>query len=105
MINRKIDEYLDGFFRSSKKALLVTGARQIGKTYSVRQAARRNFEEFVEINFITSPEAIGIFSGAKDVGDMLFRLSAFVHKPLPKGKTLIFFDEVQVYPEVAKHYL
>lgn len=51
MINRKIDEYLDGFFRSSKKALLVTGARQIGKTYSVRQAARRNFEEFVEINF------------------------------------------------------
>lgn len=101
MINRKIDAFLDKYFQTSKKALLVTGARQIGKTYSIRQAAGRNFDEFVEINFITSPEAVGIFHGAKNVEDMLFRLSAFVHKPLAKGKTLIFFDEVQVYPEMV----
>ena len=101
MINRKIDVFFDEYFHASKKALLITGARQIGKTFSIRQAASRNFEEFVEINFITSPEAVGIFSGAKNVEDMLFRLSAFVHKPLVKGKTLIFFDEVQVYPEVV----
>ena len=101
MINRKIDKYLDNFFQATHKALLLTGARQIGKTYSIRQAAQRIFDDFVEINFITSPEAIGIFTGAKDVKDMLFRLTAFVHKPLVKGKTLIFFDEVQVYPEVV----
>ena len=101
MINRKIDKFLDRFFRNETKALLVTGARQIGKTYSIRAAAERNFESFIEINFITSPEAIGIFSGAKDVSEMLLRLSAFVNKPLVKGKTLIFFDEVQVYPEVV----
>ena len=101
MINRKIDSFLDAFFRDTDKALLVTGARQIGKTYSVREAAKRNFESFIEINFITSPEAVGIFEGAKDVNEMLFRLSAFVDKPLVKGKTLIFFDEVQVYPEVV----
>ena len=101
MIHRKIDNFFDDFFRNTNKALLVTGARQIGKTYSVREAAKRNFDNFIEINFITSPEAVGIFNGAKDVGEMLFRLSAFVDKPLVKGKTLIFFDEVQVYPEVV----
>lgn len=101
MIDRKIDAFLNDFFKNVKKALLVTGARQIGKTYSIREAAKRNFDYFVETNFITSPEAVGIFHGAKDVKDMLFRLSAFVNKPLVKGKTLIFFDEVQVYPEVV----
>lgn len=101
MIGRKIDAFLNDFFKNVKKALLITGARQIGKTYSIREAAKRNFDYFVEINFITSPEAVGIFHGAKDVKDMLFRLSAFVDKPLVKDKTLIFFDEVQVYPEVV----
>ena len=101
MIYRKIDAFLDDFYRSAKKALLVTGARQIGKTYSIRESAKRNFEHFVEINFITSPEAVDIFQGAKHVLEMLFRLSAFVDEPLVKGKTLIFFDEVQVYPEVV----
>ena len=101
MIKRTIDDFLDKFFGETSKALLVTGARQIGKTYSVREAAKRNFENFIEINFITSPEATGIFDRAKDVNEILFRLSAFVRKPLAKGKTLIFFDEVQVYPEVV----
>ncbi len=101
MIHRKIDAFFDSFFQETDKALLVTGARQIGKTYSVREAAKRNFDSFIEINFITSPEATGIFRGAKDVDEMLFRLSAFVDQPLIKGKTLIFFDEVQVYPEAV----
>ena len=74
MINRKIDKYLDNFFQATHKALLLTGARQIGKTYSIRQAAQRIFDDFVEINFTTSPEAIGIFTGAKDVKDMLFQI-------------------------------
>lgn len=101
MIDRKIDAYFDCFFKRTKKAVLVTGARQIGKTYSIRAAARRNFDYFVEVNFITSPEAVGIFRGARDAQDMLFRLSAFVNKPLVKGRTLVFFDEVQVYPDVV----
>ena len=101
MIDRKIDAYFDRFFKCTKKAVLVTGARQIGKTYSIRAAARRNFDYFVEVNFITSPEAVGIFRGARDAQDMLFRLSAFVNKPLVKGRTLVFFDEVQVYPDVV----
>ncbi len=101
MINRKIDRFLDEFYKNTKKTLLVTGARQIGKTYSIRAAAKRNFDHFVEVNFISSPEAVGIFQGAKDANEILFRLSAFVSQPLVKGKTLVFFDEVQVCPEVV----
>lgn len=100
-LNREIDTFIDKFYKETKKALLITGARQTGKTFSIRQAGQRNFEKFIEINFITSPDAIGIFKGAKDVKEILFRLSSYVHTPLVKGKTLIFFDEIQVYPEIV----
>lgn len=100
---RKIDPFIDNFYKNSRSALLLTGARQIGKTYSIRAAAKRNFENFVEINFITSPDAVGIFKDVNDVNDILFRLSAFVNVPLVKGKTLIFFDEVQVCPEAVTY--
>ncbi len=101
MIQRKIDTFLNNFFKNTNKALLVTGARQIGKTYSIREAGKRIFDQFIEINFVTSPEAAGIFNGAKDAGEILLRLSAFANKPLVKGKTLIFLDEVQVCPDVV----
>ena len=101
MINRKIDDYLNQFYKNDTKALLLTGARQTGKTFSVRQFAARSFERFVEVNFIDSPEAVSIFSDAKNSKDLLLRLSAFTSVTLVKGKTLIFFDEVQECPEIV----
>ena len=52
MLKRKIFKQIEHFYKTSKGALLVTGARQIGKTYSVRKFAKSNFKSFVEINFI-----------------------------------------------------
>lgn len=101
MIKRKIDRYLDQFFENDHKALLITGARQIGKTYSIRQFARERFKHFVEINFIEDPSLIGLFNGARNSQDLLLRLSAKFGKELVKGKTLIFFDEVQECPEIV----
>lgn len=101
MIKRKIDSYLEHFFQHNKQALLVTGARQTGKSFSIRQFGITHFEHFVEINFIDTPEAIDLFAAAKGHQDILFRLSAFVGQPLVKGKTLIFFDEVQECPEIV----
>ena len=101
MIRRKIDTFLDHFFQSHNKALLITGARQTGKTFSIREFARRNYPTFIEINFIESPSAKDIFLGAKDAQEVLFRLSAFVTQPLVPGKTLIFLDEVQECPEAV----
>ncbi|MCI1640016.1 MAG: ATP-binding protein [Bacteroidales bacterium] len=95
MIGRKIDQYFEDFYKTEKKALLVTGARQIGKTFSIRNFGKTHYSSFLEINFIDSPEAIGIFSNAKNSSDILLRMSAYTRKPLIKGKTLIFFDEVQ----------
>ena len=100
MIKRKIDKEIREFYEHSNKALLLTGARQVGKTFSIRQFGRE-FESFVEINFVDNPDAINIFKNASDHKDILSRLSLLTDKPLVKGKTLIFFDEVQKCPDIV----
>ena len=104
MLKRKIDCVFEDFLSdSSKKALLVTGARQVGKTYSVRQFGNSHFDSFVEFNFIKNEESRTIFQNVSDEKDILLRISALSGKPLVPGKTLIFFDEVQVCPEAITH--
>lgn len=100
MLKRKIDNYIQDFHNNSKNALLITGARQIGKTFSIREFGKK-FNSFIEINFIDNPQAIDVFKGAKNSSDILLRLSAITSKPLIKGETLIFFDEVQKCPEIV----
>lgn len=100
MLNRKIDSYLAEYYSKSKNALLVTGARQTGKTYSIRKFGE-SFKSFVEINFIELPEAVNLFVNVRDSKDVLLRLSAIADKPLIKGDTLVFFDEVQICPEIV----
>ena len=94
MLKRKIDTYLTNYYATNRNALLITGARQIGKTYSIREFGR-TFKSFIEINFLENPDAVALFKGAKNSSDILLRLSAITTKPLIKGETLIFFDEVQ----------
>lgn len=100
MLKRKIDSYIASFYKTTRNALLVTGARQIGKTFSIREFGK-SFKSFVEINFIENPSAVEIFKGANSSSDILFRLSAITTVPLVKGDTLIFFDEVQKCPEIV----
>ena len=82
MLERKILKYIEWFYRANKGALLLTGARQIGKTYSVRHFARKNFKSFIQIDFVKTPEAIAIFADAKGSDEILLRLSAFTSEPL-----------------------
>lgn len=100
MLKRKIDGYIRNYYKTSRNALLITGARQIGKTYSIRQFGK-SFRSFVEINFIETPEAVELFKNAKSSRDILLRLSAITSVPLVKGETLVFFDEVQQCPEIV----
>ncbi len=93
MLRRKIDTFIRNFYKTSRNALLVTGARQTGKTYSIRQFGK-SFKSFIEINFVEQPEAIDAFKGARSSRDLLLRLSSLTSVPLIKGETLIFFDEV-----------
>lgn len=84
-----------------KEALLITGARQVGKTFIIRKCAKKHVEYVIEINFIERPDAIKLFENAKSSEDILLRISAFTDVPLVPGKTLIFFDEVQECKEIV----
>lgn len=100
MLRRKIDYYIKHYYETTRNALLITGARQTGKTYSIREFGK-TFKSFVEINFIESPEAVDLFKGARNSRDILFRLSTMTSIPLVKGETLVFFDEVQQCPDIV----
>lgn len=101
MIKRKIDSYLEEYYSSTKKALLITGARQTGKTYSIRQFGKSHFESMVEINFVEMSDAVPVIATAKNSRDLLLRISSLTTQPLIEGKTLVFFDEVQECPEIV----
>ena len=101
MIRRKIADRIRAFFRSDSKALLITGARQVGKTYIIRECGKEAFESFIEINFLEDRAALSLFANARSSEDILLRISALAKRPLIPGKTLIFFDEVQECPEIV----
>ena len=102
MLTRTVDRILIDHFKISKTALLIEGARQIGKTFSIRQFGKK-FKTYIEINFIEQPEAISLFKDLSNTKDLLARLSLFTKQKLIKRDTLIFFDEVQICPEVITY--
>lgn len=100
-ISRKIDRELLRFKETEQnKALLVTGARQVGKTFSIRHFGEQ-FESFVEINFLENKQACAAFENATNSDDLLLRISVLTDAPLIPGKTLIFLDEVQECKEMV----
>lgn len=98
-MERAIDAFIQHHFETTNKALLLTGARQVGKTYAVRKYAQRMSFQLVEMNFLLQPDVKNIFVGAKDVKDLLLRISAYANRPLEKENTLLFFDEIQEYAD------
>ncbi len=89
------------FLQKDKKALLITGARQVGKTYIIREIGKADFDSFIEFNFLENETARTLIENAKGSVDILLRISALTNKPLIPGKTLIFFDEVQECKEIV----
>lgn len=94
MLIRKVNHYIEDFYKTSKNALLLTGARQTGKTYAARLLGEK-FQNFIELNFIEHPEAVDLFKDVGSADEILLRLSAVTSRPLVAGETLIFFDEIQ----------
>lgn len=104
MLKRKISKRLEQFFSDNGRyALLVDGARQVGKTFIIEDFARRHYENFIEINFVKTPSARRIFENVYDESDILEKLSTFSRKGLMRGKTLVFLDEVQECPEAVTY--
>lgn len=101
-MKRKIYRYLQEWRKTpNRKPLVVGGARQVGKTYSIRQFGS-NYRSFVEINFITQPAFKQIFSEGYDT-DSVVKQITFLRPDVEffPGNTLIFFDELQEYPDCA----
>lgn len=101
MLKRKAyNELIKWKNESEKKALYVTGARQIGKTTIIREFGKNEYEYFAEINFVRDVKAKSIFAGDFTPESIITNMTAYLRTPLEKGKTLILFDEVQECPEV-----
>ncbi len=85
----------------NRKPLLIRGARQVGKTWIVRELGKR-FEQYIEINFEMHPEASVIFNDNLEPNELLTKISVTFNKKIVPGKTLIFFDEIQNCPNALK---
>jgi uncharacterized protein len=84
--------------RSSRKPLILRGARQVGKTFQVRQLAE-NFSNFIEINFDKTPDKKLLFKDA-DIKKVIQLISVDCGSIITPGKTLLFLDEIQAAPEI-----
>ena len=100
---RKIDEFLaDWKNNHSRKPLIVKGARQIGKTESILHFANENYENVVYINFVLDKKYTTIVNDGYDVETVVKNITLI--NPSTRfipDKTLIVFDEIQEYPDIA----
>ncbi len=101
-LRRKIDDFLNEWkCASDKKPLIVKGARQIGKTASIEKFAE-SYENFIEINFAIEKKYKSICEDGYDVQSIIKNISRIdPSKKFLENKTLILFDEIQDYPEIA----
>ena len=102
-LQRKIDQYLAEWKSNEyRKPLIVKGARQIGKTESIRNFAEKNYKSFIEINFVEEPKYKAIISDGYQAADIIKNMSRIdPKKRFIPGETLLFFDELQEFPEIA----
>ncbi len=101
MLERKIENDILTWIRSSETALLVSGARQVGKTYSIRKCLKEEGCDYLEINLIEEPELIAALSRCNTVEDLILILSTAKGYTFTKGRTILFIDEVQELKDIV----
>lgn len=102
MYYRKIEKKLvENFKNTDDNILIVTGARQIGKTYIIRETAKKYFKNYVEINMQDDFDGDQIFLNVKTIRDFYLNLGSIYGNILNDvSDTIIFIDEIQVYPQL-----
>lgn len=101
MLYRKITSYIEDYLKSdTDKILILEGARQVGKSFSVREAGKRLYPNYVEINFAEDDEGGRLFKNIHKKEDFYLTLSMVAGNRLSgRGDTLVFLDEIQHYPQ------
>lgn len=97
MLKRKITRDIKRWMQTkTNQGLLITGARQVGKTSIIELFARENYDTVIKIDFVEKPDAVEIIASANSLDDLIVRITALASSPLSdQGKTLLFFDEIQ----------
>lgn len=102
-LKRKIDSYLHEWKSTAdKKPLVVKGPRQVGKTESIKRFGGKNYKNVIYINFVEEPKYKMITADGYNTGDIIKSITFLdPSKQLIPGETLIFFDELQEFPEIS----
>lgn len=101
MLYRKIKSYIEEHLKSNEdKILLIEGARQIGKSYIVRNVGTALYDNYVEINFVADDEGEKVFKNVHTTEEFYLNLSMVAGSRLDRyDNTLVFIDEIQHYPQ------
>lgn len=102
MLKRKIEQSLTEWKNiPNHKPLIVKGCRQCGKTFSVLDFARKNYEHVVYLNFFENPNYASVFAGSLEIDHIIMLLSALLGSEavFEAGKTVLILDEIQDCPE------
>ena len=102
-LKRKIDAFLSEWKANpDKKPLIVKGPRQVGKTESIQRFAAENYTSVITINFVEEPKYKMITADGYKAADIIKNISRIdPSKRFIEGETLIFFDELQEFPDIA----
>lgn len=101
MIKRKVEKRITDWIKNSRKALLVNGARQVGKTFSIRRCLEEMGCNYLEINLIDQPDLVPVLEKSMSVNDLIVNLSAATNYSFVKGESILFIDEIQEVRDVA----
>ena len=102
MLRRKIEQTLMEWKNApDHKPLIIKGCRQCGKTFSVLEFAKKNYEHVVYLNFYANPQYASVFSGSLEVDHITMLLSALMGRDaiFEPGKTILVLDEIQDCPD------
>lgn len=99
---RKIKAFITDYLKADKKKILIIdGARQIGKSYIIRETGTELFENYIEINLLEDSLNNRYFENTKSTADFYLQLSMIAGSKLKeKNNTLVFLDEIQAYPHL-----
>lgn len=102
MLYRKVGNRIEQHLRSSSdKIMIVEGARQVGKTFIIREIGQRLFKNYIELNFIEDAAGPRLFENVSTVADFYLQVSMIAGDKMgSKEDTLIFLDEIQNYPQL-----
>ena len=98
---RKDSIIIEDWIKKSNKALLVTGARQIGKTWLIRDEIEKSDYNRFEVNFIDQPDMIEYLNAQMSAEEFLIKLKMIMPENCKPYKTVVFFDEIQKCPEIV----